>query len=212
MNRAVWYLGSLLALGILGCGGGGTDDGAVTETEEHASSAATPGKKAKAAQGPAEAVTEFMTAIRAGDDVKASQMFTKLARENGQGVSPPASDTAKFDVGEVEMLPDNVAHVAASWIDEGETYKVVWALRKEEEGWRIAGMATKLSEDDEFPVLLNFEDPEDMRRQQQLAEEELMRRAQENATQENATQKAAKQEGVTQEARELDISDNPLRK
>ncbi len=75
--------------------------------------------------------------------------------------------------------------MACTWTDiddEGEPHadEIIWALRHEPEGWRIAGMATKIFED-QPPLLLNFEDPEDMQRKQRLAEEEMERRARNDA-------------------------------
>ena len=98
-------------------------------------------------------------------------------------VAPPGSESATFEVGEVELLSEGDeqgAHVASKWTDLGDdgqphTDDIVWMLRKEPEGWRIAGMATTVFEG-EPPLLLNFEDPQDMQRKQQLAEEEMQRR------------------------------------
>lgn len=44
----------------------------------------------------------------------------------------------------------------------GESVKVTWILRRQVEGWRIAGMATAVT--GEEPLLINFEDPSDLRR------------------------------------------------
>jgi len=148
------------------------------------------------AEGPAEAVFAFLEAVRTGDDASANEMLTQLAREKTSEldmvVAPPGSETASFEVGEVEMVPpdepdvdEETAHVACTWTDiddEGEPHadEIIWALRHEPEGWRIAGMATKIFED-QPPLLLNFEDPEDMQRKQRLAEEEMERRARSDA-------------------------------
>jgi hypothetical protein len=83
-------------------------------------------------------------------------------------------------VGEVQMMNDNGAYVSSTWTDvgpEGQSHsdQIVWVCRKEPEGWRIAGMVTKLFDS---KLVLNFEDPQDMIRKQQLAEQEMMRRAQ----------------------------------
>ena len=48
-------------------------------------------------------------------------------------------------------------------------------LRREPQGWRIAGMATKVFPD-QPPLVLNFEDPADMQRKQDLVREEIARR------------------------------------
>ncbi|HUY32719.1 MAG TPA: hypothetical protein VMV69_08040 [Pirellulales bacterium] len=148
------------------------------------------------AEGPAEAVFAFLEAVRTGDDAKANAMLTQLAREKtaelDMVVAPPGSETASFEVGEVELVPpeqtgadEETAHVACTWTDiddDGEPHadEIIWALRHEPEGWRIAGMATKIFED-QPPLLLNFEDPEDMQRKQDLAEKEMERRARQDA-------------------------------
>lgn len=140
--------------------------------------------------GPEVTVFNFLEAVRTGDDATAADMLTPLARQKTEEldmvVAPPGSDTASFEVGEVELVAKDGAHVSSSWTDldelgEPRTDSIVWMVRREFDGWRIAGMATKLFED-ELPLFLNFEDPEDMLRKQQLLEEELVRRAQEELT------------------------------
>lgn len=135
---------------------------------------------------PDKAVFQFLEAVRTGNDATAAGMLTKLAREKTAEmqlvVAPPGSATAKFTVGEVEMIGDDGAHVASTWtdiVDDGKphTDTIVWILRREPDAWRIAGMGTKLF-DDQPPLLLNFEDPEDMMKKQRLAEEEMNRRSQ----------------------------------
>ncbi len=133
--------------------------------------------------GPSLAVGEFLEAVRAGNDAKAAQMLTPVARartaELQMVVAPPGSPTAKFTVNEVEMIGDDGADVSSTWSDvddEGNRHsdEILWILRHENEGWRVAGMATKIF-DDEMPIILNFEDPQDMIRKQKLAEEEVSR-------------------------------------
>lgn len=142
-----------------------------------------PAQQAVAAIGPDQAVTEFLEAVRTGDDIKAAGMLTPLARkktdEMEMVVAPPGSDTARFAVSDVEYVGDR-AHVATDWTDldvdgRPHTDRIVWIMRQGPEGWRVAGMATQVFADRE-PVMLNFEDPQDMMRQQELAEEEIARR------------------------------------
>jgi hypothetical protein len=100
-------------------------------------------------------------------------------------VAPPGSDTAKFRVGHVEVV-DAQAQVHSEWTDldsDGllHTDEIVWLVRRDAEGWRIVGMSTEVFADRD-PVLLNFEEPEEMLRQQQLAEEELARREHESSS------------------------------
>ncbi|HTQ38400.1 MAG TPA: hypothetical protein VMJ32_05205 [Pirellulales bacterium] len=106
-------------------------------------------------------------------------MLTPVARqktaEMQMVVAPPGSPTAKFKVGEVEYVTPNKdgAHVWTSWTDQIDTQghtrtdDIIWVLRHEDEGWRIVGMVTKVYAD-QPPLILNFEDPEDMLRKQQL--------------------------------------------
>jgi hypothetical protein len=94
-------------------------------------------------------------------------------------VAPAGSDTAEFAVREC-IVEEDGAEVACDWSDVDDdghmhTYRVVWLLRKEAMGWRIAGMASKVF-DDRPPVVLNYEDPEDMMKQQQWISEEMARR------------------------------------
>ena len=138
------------------------------------------------ATNPAEAVTNFLEAVRRGDDGQAEALMTEMARKKTRemdlAVAPPGSATARFEVGATEYPYEGSesAHVASKWIDLDESGKeqpdeIVWILRKESDGWRIGGMATKLF-DDQPPLILNFEDPRDMVKKQQAAQAEIDRR------------------------------------
>jgi hypothetical protein len=157
---------SLVLLGVAGCGG----------SESPAGGGAS---KAPVLEGPAGAVHEFLHAVKTGDEKKAADMLTDKARtktaEMDLEVAPPGSDTASFEVGEVEMLDDNAAYVGSVWSDvdpDGtkRSDQIVWVLRKEPEGWRIAGMVTRLLDS---KLILNFEDPEDMIAKQEAAAKAL---------------------------------------
>ena len=100
--------------------------------------------------GPDQVIAEFLDAVRTGDDGKAARLLTPLARkktsEMEMVVAPPGSETAKFQVLGVELVGDD-ARVSSDWTDldtdgRPHTDRIVWILRKETEGWRIAGMAT----------------------------------------------------------------------
>ena len=134
---------------------------------------------------PEAAVTAFLEAVRTGDDELACAMLTALARrkteESDMVVSPPGSDTAKFQVRGTELLGSR-ARVASCWTDldtdgQPHTDEIVWILRQQPEGWRISGMEARVTLD-QNPIELNFEDPAEMLRKQQQAEEELARRQQ----------------------------------
>lgn len=175
MARKQLSFAIVLALFTAGCGGGSTPG------DQQAAATG----KAGNLPGPDKTVAAFLEAVRVGNDDQASQMLSPLARqrtaERDLVVAPPGSETAKFQVGEVEVVGDDAAHVASSWTDIDETGQphtdqIVWILRRESEGWRIAGMGTKIFPD-QPPLFLNFEDPDDMLRKQQLAEQEMRRRA-----------------------------------
>jgi len=135
---------------------------------------------------PDAVVREFLDAVRKGEDGVAELLLTDTARaetrKHDLSFAPPGSDTAKFEVGKVEYVAVNeVAHVESVWTDIGEDGQpegnpIIWMLRRDPTGWRVAGMAMKVFKD-ELPLLLDFENPEDMIRKQQMAEAELQRRA-----------------------------------
>jgi ketosteroid isomerase-like protein len=140
---------------------------------------------------PAKAVYEFLEAVRTGNDAKATAMLTKVAREKAleadRTVRPAASDTARFQIGTVEYVAHDGARVATTWTDidedgEPQTDEALWVLRKEEDGWRVAGVAATVF-DGEPPLLLNFEDPEEMLQKQQWVRDEVRRRAEQAAAQ-----------------------------
>jgi hypothetical protein len=167
-----------LAVVVLGCGG-------KSQPAATASAPAAP-QQAATVPPPDAAVTEFLNAVKHGDDQRSAQMLTQLAREKTSEldmvVAPPGSDTATFKIGKVEVVADEVAHVECTWTDLGEDGKphdehIIWMLRLEPEGWRIAGMATQLF-DGELPLLLDFENPQDMLEKERLAQEEILRRQQ----------------------------------
>jgi len=146
---------------------------------------------------PQAVMTDFLNAVRGGDDKQAAAMLTTLARqkttEMQMVVAPPGSDTANFKVLEVETEGDE-AQVGTDWTDldadgQPRTDRVVWLLRKEADGWRIHGMGTRVF-DDLPPIILNFEDPADMLRKQQQAEEEIARRDAQTGTGQRPATKA----------------------
>jgi hypothetical protein len=148
-----------------------------------------------AVDSPAHTVQMFLTAIRNSDDAEAGRWLTKLAlqktTELKMSIAPPGSETAEFEVGEVELV-EGGAHVASTWSDldaDGNRQKepIVWVVAHEPEGWRICGLATTLFEE-KLPIVLNFEDPEEMARKQQYAEIEAARRSAQQATAPGAEQ------------------------
>jgi hypothetical protein len=133
------------------------------------------------------AVVAFLDAVKRGDDAAARGMLTKVARakteELGISVAPPVADSATYSVRDCEFVAGSgdLAHVATTWTDvapDGSktSENVVWVVRLDPEGWRVVGMAMRVF-DDMPPLLLNFEDPEDMVAKQEMVVAELEKRA-----------------------------------
>ncbi len=141
---------------------------------------------------PAKAtVVAFLDAVKRGDDATARGLLTKVARaktdELGMSVAPPVPDSATYAVRDCELVSDagDVAHVATVWTDVAadgskSSENVVWVVRLDPEGWRVVGMAMRVF-DDMPPLLLNFEDPDDMLAKQDMVAAELEKRAREPA-------------------------------
>jgi len=138
---------------------------------------------------PEKAVAVFLEAVRKGDDERAAGMFTPLAREKAAGmgiqVAPKGSDTAKFKVGKVDYLAEDGARVESEWSDldkdgKSRSDEITWMVRKEAEGWRVAGMATVVF-DGKPPLLLDFENPQETMQKLELLRREMERQAQSEA-------------------------------
>lgn len=179
----------MLVLAVLGAAGIGCQK-SDPKTPESASAAGARVSASVHVEPPAAAVGEFLQAIREGDDSKAASMFTSTARDQvtqlGIEVAPRGSDTATFQVGEVQYLEGGGARVAATWTDVGpdgnpRTDDMLWMLRRSPEGWRIAGMAATVFAD-QPPLLLDFENLEETLRKLDMLRAALQDREQENPT------------------------------
>lgn len=198
MWRTSWIVWSaLLAVGVMGCGGSDqTGPGPGAGGGDVQSGGGAGGNTGGERAGPAAAVFDFLEAVRTGNDEKAALMLTKTARrktaELNMEVAPPGSDTAQFKVGQVEYLAEDGARVASTWSDLDEnsqrrTDEILWIVRREPEGWRLAGVAATVFQG-EPPLLLNFEDPEEMLRKQEWVQQEMRRRAQQGKLQARGTE------------------------
>lgn len=123
--------------------------------------------------GPDEVVRAFLEAARAGEESTATQLLTDKAREEtqreGLALDPPGTPSMKYEIGKVEYHEQDphAAYVNSLWIETtlptDDRFEVVWVLRRQSQGWRIAGMAAQM-EANQSPVFLNFEDPQDVAR------------------------------------------------
>ena len=176
----------LTALICFGCKQDDGGDG--NSTSSAAKPAAAVESQSERHASPGDAVTHFLAALKNGDDEQATALLTSKAQAEMQrtdaAIKPPGSPTADFKVTEVEILGEQKtgAHVLSIWSDTDEagvqqTYEIVWILRKESEGWAIAGMATRVFEDRD-PLILNFEDPLEAQRKRNAVDQEIARRSQ----------------------------------
>jgi hypothetical protein len=188
---------TFLGLALLGCKGsdGPEEDPAQTGTQAQAGQqpSATPSGRAPLGDTsePAKAVAVFLDAVCQGDDERILEMYTVRARQEAtrleESFAPKASDTAEFEVGQVEYLAEDGARVACTWTDlaadgKPSTRKLLWMVRREPAGWRVAGTAI-YPFPGENPVLFDFENLKEAIRKRQLLETELLRRAQRESLQ-----------------------------
>jgi hypothetical protein len=163
----------VLAWPVVGCGGGAPPAATPpTSTATAQNNTAPAAQSAVASSNPDEIVKEFLTALRTGDRDVAERLLTQIARDetakHDLTVQPPGSPEIEFEIGITELVgePAEEAHVQSTWrepdSDGGKVdFEIIWVLRKQSDGWRIAGMATQLVPEQD-PIFLNFEDPSDM--------------------------------------------------
>jgi hypothetical protein len=133
---------------------------------------------------PEKVVTEFLTAMKTGNEGVAAGLLTATAREetakHSLAVQPPGSPTAQYEIsaGEVSEDDPTVAQVGCVWREQDQagadhSEQVVWVLRKLPEGWRVFGMATQMPTREE-PVFFNFEDPAEMTQLMETISQEML--------------------------------------
>jgi len=182
MRCAILVSAFVVGLGLIGCGGTTTPTGQnVQPADSNATTAAKPAGKPVAVPAnatPDQVVSVFLDALRGGDQATTAALLTgKALSETSQrnlSVCPQATPNMQYQVTKSEVLPENPsgAHVNVTWTenypDGTVSYEVVWVLRKQPEGWRVAGMAIELVPGQGL-AFLNFEDPDDMIRKQEEA-------------------------------------------
>mgnify|MGYP001436351876 CR=1 FL=1 len=119
----------------------------------------------------------FLTALQEGNDEQVTGLLTAKARtetaKHDLVVRSPGSPSAQFSVGELEMVSGG-AYVNSQWSEttpDGLTqlFDIIWVLRQQTDGWRIAGMATRVAANEQ-PTYLNFENPKEMIRKWNAAD------------------------------------------
>jgi hypothetical protein len=162
--RATYILSLVMLVSAVGCGG----ESAPTPTAASGTTAAT--SAPATAADAAKVVGQFLEAVRLGQTDEAAKWLTPLAlkrtTEEDLSFSPAGSATAKFNVGESEIVEADKAVVNCTWTDvdsqgAAHTEAIIWGLRMTPAGWRISGMAQDLGPE-QSPIAIDFENPEAM--------------------------------------------------
>lgn len=131
------------------------------------------------ASEPADVVDAFLKALKAGDEQVAEALLTTRAqiestRHNLQ-VNTPGTPAATYKIGRSAVCEEDETevHVETEWTEpdtdgKRKTESVIFVLRHQTTGWRVAGMAAYLNNSKE-PEFLNFEDPPEMFRVLEVA-------------------------------------------
>lgn len=119
---------------------------------------------------PVQVIQQFLAAMKEGDKPIVAALLTDKARietsKHNLVVQPPGSPSAQFKVGKVETVKGG-AYVNSSWseIPPGKTvareFEIIWVMKNQKDGWRVAGMATRITPESS-PTFLNFENPQEM--------------------------------------------------
>jgi hypothetical protein len=131
---------------------------------------------------PEQVVTAFLQALRTGDSATAESLLTGKARvelaKHQVHVDVQSAPSATYLVEQAQYFANQpaVANVNSQWTEKyedeqgqpkEEKYVIVWGLRQQPEGWRVAGMQMELIPGQ--PQLLDFENPSDMLKKKEEA-------------------------------------------
>ena len=199
--RGCLMIAALAGLSLLGCKGQ-TASAPASSASEAAPAAAVQQQQATqpiavpASAAPDQVITVFLNALRSGDSPTTESLLTAKAREelakHSMSVDVQSAPNALYEIRAAQILADNPggAHVSSVWTEKfengDETYEIVWVLRHQPEGWRVAGMMMQLLPEQQAQFL-NFENPEDMMKKREEAIASLEAPAAQTAQQPAAT-------------------------
>lgn len=196
MKRYGW-LCVLVSLAIISVGCQGSSEGS-SEPDENGATSQRPATDDASVPAAAEAIDLSVTAtpegavelflqlLQGGDQETAGALLTEKAREATAAdqlvLESMCDGSTNFDVGQVRYVGEQRegAQITSAWAKmDGQgnvnEIEIIWIARLEREQWRIAGMATMPFSDAE-PLVLNFEDPEEMQRKIDATNAEFARR------------------------------------
>lgn len=121
-------------------------------------------------ESPEKVVRKFVEALKDGDAKTVTKLLTDKARyetrRHGLEVKPQLLPQSSFEIAETQYASErkDIAYVSCRWLDagpEGEAFEIIWITKRQQDGWRISGLATPLTPGT-TPKLLNFENVEEM--------------------------------------------------
>ena len=189
---------AVITWGLVGCGGGtptpsaqapvdsspGTTSTSQVAASEQATQAAAPVVlPVDVNSSPQEVVLAFLNGMRDGNSGTTAALLTRTAQEetvkHNWPVQPPGAPSATYQLGQAQYADasQTVVQVPCIWTEpDGESgtvkFEVVWNLRREEPGWRVAGFATEVVPGRPL-FYFNFEDIAGLRASQAEAEAAL---------------------------------------
>lgn len=204
-----WFVGFLSVVAALGCGGSADpeigDEGTAGEAVvEHVHSE--PGGMDHEAEPrgvdpeaePDAIVGAFLDGLKQSDADAVASLLTDKAREAATSsnlLEPNGHPSMTYELQKVEY-PKNkkrTAYVRGTWTQPGPddkptTQDVTFVLRKQDDGWRVAGVAVPLGEEEELQYV-DFENPAEVLRklEEQESETELARTPQSTVRQADHT-------------------------
>ena len=130
-----------------------------------------------------EVVLAFLNAMRDGNSAVASELLTDMARaetaKHQWPVEPPGAPSATYQLGQPSFVDQSQTgvHIPCIWAEPdgaGGTiqFEVVWALRRLDAGWRVAGFAAEIVPG-KAPYFFNFEDIANLKETRAMAEAAL---------------------------------------
>lgn len=182
MRHGLLLLSLLCGLAWLGCNGqSGSPTSAQPPSQVTAQKAAPQPQPVAVPKdlSPDQVVTVFLNALRTGDSPTTESLLTGKAKtelaKHSLSVDVQSAPGATYQVQRAEILDGNPtgAHVKSVWTETfadgtSEPYEIVWVLRYQPEGWRLAGMAMQLLPN-QAPQFLDFENPADMLKKKEEA-------------------------------------------
>lgn len=168
----------LLLLAAIGCGG---KDTSTTTAEAPSGAATTTTATAPAAvvsngasTEPGEIVALFLDSLRRGDEKSANGVLTAQAQasllKTDFTIDPLGTPDGKYTIGRVGFVDGDATTglVECIWTEPNPEagkppveMEIVCEVHKEPQGWRISGMAVKMS-GTEDTFVLDFEDPQSL--------------------------------------------------